>query len=83
MCHADMIFLSASLITSEGDGDEIKAEMKQMLKMRAETQPQGVRTGGSTFANPDGHKAWQVILRQDAEACVLAMPACLINIVIS
>ena len=58
---ADMIFLSASLITSDGDGDEIRAEMKHMLKMRAETQPQGVRTGGSTFANPDGHKAWQVI----------------------
>ena len=32
-----------------------------MLAMRAQTQPQGVRTGGSTFANPDGHKAWQVI----------------------
>ena len=39
----------------------MKAEMKDMLAMRAQTQPQGVRTGGSTFANPEGGKAWQVI----------------------
>ena len=39
---------------------DIKAEMKTMLK-RADTQPQGVRTGGSTFALADGHKAWQLI----------------------
>ena len=59
--RADMIFLSADLITQPGDVADIKAEMKTMLKMRADTQPQGVRTGGSTFANPDGHKAWQLI----------------------
>ena len=57
----DMIFLSASFATSAGDKDAIKAEMKEMLAMRAATQPQGVRTGGSTFANPTGHKAWQLI----------------------
>lgn len=57
----DMIFLSAELITQAGEVTDIKAEMKDMLKMRAETQPQGVRTGGSTFANPTGHKAWQLI----------------------
>ena len=57
----DMIFLSATFATRAGDGVAIKAEMKEMLAMRAATQPQGVRTGGSTFANPDGHKAWQVI----------------------
>ena len=57
----EMIFLSASFATIEGTAEAIKAEMKQMLAMRAQTQPQGVRTGGSTFANPQGHKAWQVI----------------------
>ena len=57
----EMIFLSAQFITLKGEAAQIKAEMKQMLAMRAQTQPQGVRTGGSTFANPTGHKAWQVI----------------------
>lgn len=57
----DMIFLSARLATHDGTTDEIKNEMKQMLQMRAATQPQGVRTGGSTFANPDGGKAWDEI----------------------
>src|SRR3546814_15604562 len=33
---------------------------------REETQPRRVRTGGSTFANPDGHKAWKLI---DAAGC--------------
>ena len=58
---ANWIFLSARFATKPAAIDELKAEMKQMLAMRAETQPQGVRTGGSTFANPDGGKAWQVI----------------------
>ena len=58
---ADWIFLSARFATKPAPIDELKAEMKQMLLMRAETQPQGVRTGGSTFANPEGGKAWQVI----------------------
>jgi UDP-N-acetylmuramate dehydrogenase len=28
---------------------------------REETQPVRARTGGSTFKNPDGHKAWALI----------------------
>ena len=62
----DMIFLSARFATQAGSTDAIKAEMKEMLAMRVATQPQGVRTGGSTFANPTGHKAWQLI---DAAGC--------------
>ena len=57
----DMIFLSARFQTTTGEMAALKQEMKDMLAMRAQTQPQGVRTGGSTFANPDGHKAWQLI----------------------
>ncbi|MEC7651411.1 MAG: UDP-N-acetylenolpyruvoylglucosamine reductase, partial [Pseudomonadota bacterium] len=33
---------------------------------RGDAQPRGVRTGGSTFANPPGGKAWQEI---DAAGC--------------
>ena len=57
----DWIFLSARFATSPADPHDLKAEMKHMLAKRAETQPQGVRTGGSTFANPEGGKAWQEI----------------------
>ena len=35
--------------------------MKSIIASRSEAQPRGVRTGGSTFANPDGGKAWQEI----------------------
>jgi UDP-N-acetylmuramate dehydrogenase len=35
--------------------------MKAIIATRSDSQPQGVRTGGSTFANPDGHKSWQLI----------------------
>lgn len=63
----EMIFLSADFkVAPTDDSAAIKAEMKEMLAMRAATQPQGVRTGGSTFANPEGHKAWQLI---DAAGC--------------
>lgn len=68
--HSDvagsMIFLSARFKSIAADAADTKAEMKEMLAMRAASQPQGVRTGGSTFANPHGHKAWQVI---DAAGC--------------
>ena len=35
--------------------------MRDIIASRGEAQPRGVRTGGSTFANPDGSKAWQEI----------------------
>ena len=60
------VFTSAKFATVEGDKDTLRAEMKSMIASRADAQPIGARTGGSTFANPDGHKAWQVI---DAAGC--------------
>ena len=35
--------------------------MREIVANRGDAQPRGVRTGGSTFANPDGGKAWQEI----------------------
>ena len=57
----DWIFTSASFHTTAGDPDLLRAEMKDMIAQRGAAQPIGARTGGSTFANPEGHKAWQVI----------------------
>ena len=62
----DWIFVSAQLATHKGDTLSIRATMKDMIARRGAAQPVGARTGGSTFANPDGTKAWQVI---DAAGC--------------
>ncbi len=62
----DWIFVSAQLATHKDDKLTIRATMKDMITSRGAAQPVGSRTGGSTFANPDGHKAWQVI---DAAGC--------------
>lgn len=58
---ADWIFTAAWLRTSDGDNSAIRARMKEIVASRADAQPTGARTGGSTFANPDGGKAWQLI----------------------
>ena len=62
----DVIITAARLKGQPADQTEIRAIMKHMLSSRAASQPVGVYTGGSTFANPDGGKAWQQI---DAAGC--------------
>jgi UDP-N-acetylmuramate dehydrogenase len=63
---ADWICLGARLAGSPGDPAEIEARMKEIQSQRADSQPIRSRTGGSTFKNPPGHKAWQLI---DAAGC--------------
>ena len=63
---ADWIFTHADFRAEAGDTATIKARMKDIVASRGEAQPRGVRTGGSTFANPPGGKAWQEI---DAAGC--------------
>jgi UDP-N-acetylmuramate dehydrogenase len=49
-----------------GDPQVIGAEMNRIAQAREESQPLRSRTGGSTFKNPPGHKAWALI---DAAGC--------------
>jgi UDP-N-acetylmuramate dehydrogenase len=35
--------------------------MEALVAQREATQPIRAKTGGSTFKNPEGHKAWQLI----------------------
>lgn len=63
---ADWIFLAASLRGEPGDADEIAARMAEIGGARDESQPVRSRTGGSTFKNPEGHRAWELI---DAAGC--------------
>jgi UDP-N-acetylmuramate dehydrogenase len=62
----DYIFTSATLQGRPGDPAVIAAEMDKITESREATQPIKSRTGGSTFKNPPGHKAWQLI---DAAGC--------------
>lgn len=63
---ADWIFTHAEFRATQGETAVIKARMKEIVASRGDAQPRGVRTGGSTFANPPGGKAWQEI---DAAGC--------------
>ncbi len=62
----DMIFTSALFQGTPGDPAVISAEMDKITESREATQPIKSRTGGSTFKNPPGRKAWQLI---DAAGC--------------
>ena len=60
------IVVSATFRGAPGDPAEIGAEMDRIAAAREESQPLRSRTGGSTFKNPSGHKAWALI---DAAGC--------------
>ncbi len=57
----DIIFTSATLRGRPGDPAEIEAEMERITRAREASQPIREKTGGSTFKNPPGGKAWELI----------------------
>ncbi len=57
----DWIFTGAELAGSAGATDAILARLAEIQAAREATQPIRSRTGGSTFANPPGRKAWELI----------------------
>jgi len=57
----DYIFTAATFAGESGDPRVIAAEMEEITASREQTQPVKSRTGGSTFKNPPGGKAWQLI----------------------
>lgn len=57
----DWIFVSARLRGEDGDSQDIDRRMAKISTEREKTQPVKMPTGGSTFANPEGHKAWELI----------------------
>ncbi len=62
----EYIFTQALFAGERGDPAAIAAEMDKITESREATQPVKSRTGGSTFKNPPGRKAWQLI---DAAGC--------------
>jgi UDP-N-acetylmuramate dehydrogenase len=62
----DWIFVAARFAGTAGEPSAIARRMAEIQQAREDSQPIRARTGGSTFANPPGHKAWQLI---DAAGC--------------
>lgn len=60
------VITRARLRAAPGDKAMIAARMVEIRAAREATQPVRARTGGSTFRNPEGHKAWALI---DAAGC--------------
>jgi UDP-N-acetylmuramate dehydrogenase len=57
----DWIFVAARFQGEPGERDAIGKRMSEIQAAREATQPIRARTGGSTFANPPGRKAWELI----------------------
>ena len=57
----DWIFIGGELLGEKGDRHEITSRIRQIRSERELSQPIQARTGGSTFANPPGVKAWALI----------------------
>jgi UDP-N-acetylmuramate dehydrogenase len=62
----DWIFTGAELKGTPGNQDAITARIREIRAEREQSQPTQARTGGSTFANPPGSKAWALV---DAAGC--------------
>jgi UDP-N-acetylmuramate dehydrogenase len=60
------VVVEATFRGAPGKPEAIGAEMDAIARAREESQPLRSRTGGSTFKNPPGHKAWALI---DAAGC--------------
>jgi len=58
---ADAIVTSAVFKGHPGNKEDIETTIQYISETREATQPIRTRTGGSTFKNPPGQKAWKLI----------------------
>ena len=55
------IVVAARFKGRPGEPAAIQAEMDRISASREASQPLRSKTGGSTFKNPEGHKAWELV----------------------
>ncbi|MBN8849180.1 MAG: UDP-N-acetylmuramate dehydrogenase [Sphingomonas sp.] len=60
------VVVSATFRGVPGESEAIQAEMDRIAASREASQPLRSKTGGSTFKNPPGEKAWALV---DAAGC--------------
>lgn len=58
---SDWIFVEALLRGHAGQAADIQGRMDDIKNAREDSQPLRTKTGGSTFKNPEGLKAWQLV----------------------
>ena len=57
----DLIILSAKLQAKPGDKNKINEKIKDYMEIKKNSQPNQIKTCGSTFKNPKNKKAWELI----------------------
>ncbi len=57
----NLIFTKAYLKVKPGNHEEIEEKIQNIQQQREESQPIRTKTSGSSFKNPPGYKAWQLI----------------------
>jgi UDP-N-acetylmuramate dehydrogenase len=67
----NVIFTGVKLRLRAGDKESILAQMNEITAKRQETQPVKSQTGGSTFKNPAGFKAWELIHQAGARGLTI------------
>jgi UDP-N-acetylmuramate dehydrogenase len=55
------VVVAATFRGTPGEPQAIQAEMDRIAAAREASQPLRSKTGGSTFKNPPGRKAWQLV----------------------
>lgn len=73
--HSDLpegaVVIAATFRGHAGDPDAIQTEMDRISAAREASQPLRSKTGGSTFKNPDGAKAWELVDRAGCRGLTL------------